>query len=164
MKTENLLTELIEMMRSFSYPIEQPIKKSFLDSLFNKTMQTETSAIIEHLCDEILTLFARQPDYLTFLKTIDGFEFNGLKMFSLSVPEPLVKNLFVINEFYRNNDNYLNPDLIERLVIGDDSISVFTYDTKTNLFEIRDNIGTKNVFGSFETFSDFLSEILETVR
>lgn len=164
MKTENLLTELIEMMRSFSYPIEQPIKKSFLDSLFNKTIQTETSAIIEHLCDEILILFARQPDYLTFLKTIDGFEFNGLKMFSLSVPEPLVKNLFVINEFYRNNDNYLNPNLIERLVIGDDSISAFTYDTKTNLFEIRDNIGTENVFGSFETFSDFLSEILETVR
>ncbi|STI79415.1 Uncharacterised protein [Escherichia coli] len=40
------------------------------------------------------------------------------------------KNLFAVNEFYRNNDDFINPDLQERLVIGDDSISIFTYDIK----------------------------------
>ena len=28
------------------------------------------------------------------------------------------KNLFAVNEFYRNNDDFINPDLQERLVIG----------------------------------------------
>ncbi|WP_431627990.1 YrhA family protein, partial [Enterobacter bugandensis] len=74
-----------------------------------------------------------------------------------------VKNLFVMNDFYRDNDDYINPDLAQRLVIGEDSISLFTYDTKSNLFEIRDNVGTENVFGSFDNFTDFLREILDTV-
>ena len=77
---------------------------------------------------------------------MDGFEVNGLRLFSLSIPEPSVKNLFTVNEFYRNNDDFINPDLQERLVIGDDSISIFTYDIKSNFFEIRDNIGTENIF------------------
>ncbi|MGQ7156162.1 hypothetical protein ACUODF_41440, partial [Escherichia coli] len=37
-------------------------------------------------------------------------------------------------------------------VIGDDSISIFTYDIKSNFFEIRDNIGTENIFSSFSDF------------
>ncbi len=39
---------------------------------------------------------------------------------------------FAVNEFYRDNDDFINPDLQERLVIGDDSISIFTYDIKSN--------------------------------
>ncbi len=94
---------------------------------------------------------------------MDGFEYDGLTLYSLSVPEPIIKNLFVVNEFYRNNDDYIDPDLAKRLVIGENSISLFTYDTKNNLFEIRDNVGTENVFGSFSNFTDFLTEILDTV-
>ncbi|MDC6909354.1 YrhA family protein, partial [Escherichia coli] len=103
-----------------------------------------------------------QPDYLTFLRAMDGFEVNGLRLFSLSIPEPSVKNLFAVNEFYRNNDDFINPDLQERLVIGDDSISIFTYDIKSNFFEIRDNIGTENIFSSFSDFSSFLNEIMDS--
>lgn len=73
-----------------------------------------------------------------------------------------VKNLFAVNEFYRDNDDFINPDLQERLVIGDDSISIFTYDIKSNFFEIRDNIGTENIFSSFSDFSSFLNEIMDS--
>ncbi|EPK3741925.1 protein YrhA, partial [Escherichia coli] len=93
---------------------------------------------------------------------MDGFEANGLRLFSLSIPEPSVKNIFAVNEFYRNNDDFINPDLQERLVIGDDSISIFTYDIKNNFFEIRDNIGTENIFSSFSDFSSFLNEIMDS--
>lgn len=62
---------------------------------------------------------------------------NGLRLFSLSIPEPSVKNLFAVNEFYRNNDDFINPDLQERLVIGDDSISIFTYDIKSNFLKLE---------------------------
>lgn len=68
---------------------------------------------------------------------MDGFEINGLRLFSLSIPEPSVKNLFAVNEFYRNNDDFINPDLQERLVIGDDSISIFTYDIKSNFLKLE---------------------------
>ncbi|MCV5212785.1 YrhA family protein, partial [Escherichia coli] len=65
-------------------------------------------------------------------------------------------------QHHRNNDDFINPDLQERLVIGDDSISIFTYDIKSNFFEIRDNIGTENIFSSFSDFSSFLNEIMDS--
>lgn len=164
MKIDDLLIELKIMMDKFAYPIENAIKSSFITSITERNSKNETSSILEQLCDELCILFSNQPDYLTFLEAMDGFEYNGLRIFSLSIPEPLVKNLFIMNEFYRNNDDYINPDLAERLVIGDDSISLFTYDTKTDLFEIRDNIGTDNVFGTFKSFTEFLDEILDTAR
>ncbi|MEY7701720.1 protein YrhA, partial [Escherichia coli] len=47
-------------------------------------------------------------------------------------------------------------------VIGDYSISICTYDIKSNFFEIRDNIGTENIFSSFSDFSSFLNEIMDS--
>lgn len=164
MKIEPLLIELKSMMNYWNFHIEDAIKESFIESMTKRNEEHQTSSILETLCDEVCILFNKHPDYIIFLKTMDGFEFDGLILYSLSIPEPLVKNLFIMNEFYRNNDDYINPDLAERLVIGNDSISLFTYDTKTDLFEIRDNIGTERVFGAFNNFPDFLNEIIDTVR
>lgn len=93
---------------------------------------------------------------------MDGFEVNGLRLFSFLILELLVKNFFAVNEFYRNNDDFINFDLQERLVIGDDSILIFTYDIKSNFFEIRDNIGTENIFSLFSDFFLFLNEIMDS--
>lgn len=163
MKIYNMLDNLKDEMVRWEYPIQDPIKNSFIESITKRKSTTDTSPILEDLANEICILLVNQPDYVTLLETMDGFEYDGLTLYSLSVPEPIIKNLFVVNEFYRNNDDYIDPDLAKRLVIGENSISVFTYDTKTNLFEIRDNIGTENVFGSFSNFTDFLTEILDTV-
>ncbi|HGY8655013.1 TPA: protein YrhA, partial [Escherichia coli] len=118
--------------------------ESFIESIIQIEFNSNSTNCLEKLCNEVSILFNNQPDYLNFLRAMDGFEVNGLRLFSLSIPEPSVKNLFTVNEFYRNNDDFINPDLQERLVIGDDSISIFTYDIKSNFFEIRDNIGTEN--------------------
>lgn len=158
-----ILNYLKSKMTNWNYPIEEPITDQYIESITRRKSTSSLSPMLEKLGDEVCLLFVNQPDYVTFLETMDGFEFDGLILFSLSIPEPLVRNLFVMNDFYRNNNDYINPDLSERLVIGNDSISVFTYDSKTNLFEIRDNVGTENVFGSFSNFTDFLSEILATV-
>lgn len=163
MKIYNMLDNLKGEMIKWEYPIQDPIKNSFIESITKRKSTSNTSPILEDLADELCILFVNQPDYVSFLEVMDGFEYDGITLYSLSVPEPIVKNLFVLNEFYRNNDDYIDPDLSKRLVIGEDSISLFTYDTKTNLFEIRDNVGTENVFSSFLNFADFLSEILDTV-
>lgn len=146
------------MMNDLDYPFEAPLKESFIESIIQIEFNSNSTNCLEKLCNEVSILFNNQPDYLNFLRAMDGFEVNGLRLFSLSIPEPSVKNLFTVNEFYRNNDDFINPDLQERLVIGDDSISIFTYDIKSNFFEIRDNIGTENIFSSFSDFSSFLNE------
>lgn len=163
MNIYNMLDNLKNEMTKWEYPIQEPLKDTFIDSITKRKPATDTSPILENLANELCILFVNQPDYVLLLEKMDGFEYDGLTLYSLSVPEPLIKNLFIVNEFYRNNDDYIDPDLAERLVIGENSISLFTYDTKTNLFEIRDNIGTDNIFGSFSNFTDFLSDILDTV-
>lgn len=156
---DNLKYEMVK----WEYPIQDPIKNSFIESITKRNSKTDISPILEDLANELCILFVNQPEYVSLLETMDGFEYDDLTLYSLSVPEPIIKNLFVVNEFYRNNDDYIDPDLAKRLVIGENSISLFTYDTKNNLFEIRDNVGTENVFGSFSNFTDFLTEILATV-
>lgn len=163
MNIYNMLDNLKNEMTKWEYPIREPLKDIFIESITQRKPTIDTSPILEDLANELCILFVNQPDYVLLLKKMDGFEYDGLTLYSLSVPEPLLKNLFVVNEFYRNNDDYIDPDLAERLVIGEDSISIFTYDTKTNLFEIRDNIGTDNIFSSFSNFQEFLSAILNTV-
>lgn len=163
MKIYNMLDNLKDEMIKWEYPIQDPIKISFIENITKRKSTTDISPILEDLANELCILFVNQPDYVSFLEIMDGFEYDGLTLYSLSVPEPIIKNLFIVNEFYRNNDDYIDPDLARRLVIGEDSISLFTYDTKTNLFEIRDNVGIENVFGSFSNFADFLSEILDSV-
>lgn len=158
-----MLDNLKDEMVKWEYPIQDPIKNSFIESITKRNSKTDISPILEDLANELCILFVNQPDYVSLLETMDGFEYDGLTLYSLSVPEPIIKNLFVVNEFYRNNDDYIDPDLAKRLVIGENSISLFTYDTKNNLFEIRDNVGTENVFGSFSNFTDFLTVILDTV-
>ncbi len=138
-------------MNDLDYPFEAPLKESFIESIIQIEFNSNSTNCLEKLCNEVSILFNNQPDYL-----------NGLRLFSLSIPEPSVKNRFTVNEFYRNNDDFINPDLQERLVIGDDSISIFTYDIKSNFFEIRDNIGTENIFSSFSDFSSFLNEIMDS--
>lgn len=164
MKIENILAELKNEMIKWEYPVQDPIEKSFLASILNRKPNASTIPVLEKLADELCILFSSQPDYITFLEYMDGFEYDGLTLYSLSTPEPLVKNLFVMNDFYRDNNDFIDPVLAERLVIGEDSISLFTYDTNSKLFEIRDNIATENVFGSFSDFNDFLEEILDTVK
>ena len=126
--TKTQINKLIKMMNDLDYPFEAPLKESFIESIIQIEFNSNSTNCLEKLCNEVSILFKNQPDYLTFLRAMDGFEVNGLRLFSLSIPEPSVKNLFAVNEFYRNNDDFINPDLQERLVIGDDSISIFTYD------------------------------------
>lgn len=162
MMTKTQISKLKKMMNDLDYPFEAPLKESFIESIIQIKFNSNSTNCLEKLCNEVSILFNNQPDYLTFLRAMDGFEVNGLRLFSLSIQEPSVKNLFAVNEFYRDNDDFINPDLQERLVIGDDSISIFTYDIKSNFFEIRDNIGTENIFSSFSDFSSFLNEIMDS--
>ena len=98
---------------------------------------------------------------------MDGFEFDGVILYSFALQleegDVPVNNIFLYNDNFRNNDVYVNADLSKRVEIGQDSISFFTYDLEENVYQIRDNVGTEKIFGSFDNLSEFLKEILEAV-
>ena len=104
MMTKTQINKLKKMMNDLDYPFEAPLKESFIESIIQIEFNSNSTNCLEKLCNEVSILFNNQPDYLTFLRAMDGFEVNGLRLFSLSIPEPSVKNLFTVNEFYRNND------------------------------------------------------------
>ncbi|SVX95705.1 Uncharacterised protein [Klebsiella pneumoniae] len=100
MMTKTQINKLKKMMNDLDYPFEAPLKESFIESIIQIKFNSNSTNCLEKLCNEVSILFNNQPDYLTFLRAMDGFEVNGLRLFSLSIPEPSVKNLFAVNEFY----------------------------------------------------------------
>ncbi|WP_029696796.1 YrhA family protein [Franconibacter pulveris 601] len=159
-----MIIELKTLMINSAYQIEPPVKKEFFDSILNKSVHSTPSLILNQIAREFYFLLIKQPDYGEFLKHMDGFEYNGLRLFSISNPEPAIKNIFLINEYYRNNDIYRDPVLQERLVIGEDGMSLFTYDAKKDLFEIRDSAASESVYGEFDNFTQLLAEMIASIK
>lgn len=158
-----LVENLQHLMARFNFPVAPPADPIFLSNIMNSISHNNLSKEMKALSDEAAELLRSQPDFMEFLKEIDGFEFNGIILYSFSNIEPSLQNFFIINDFYRHNSDFINPDLAERLVLGEDGTSVFTYDIQKQLFEIRDRIGTENIYSSHDNFYGFLNEIIETV-
>ncbi len=105
MMTKTQINKLKKMMNDLDYPFEAPLKESFIESIIQIKFNSNSTNCLEKLCNEVSILFNNQPDYLTFLRAMDGFEVNGLRLFShydsvnglrlfsLSIPEPSVKTL-----------------------------------------------------------------------
>ncbi|WP_039056425.1 YrhA family protein [Enterobacter sp. Bisph1] len=166
---EMMLDELTTLMEDCGYRINPPVSTDFLDSMFKvNSSKTELPLTLKSINNDIVLFLKNQPEYLNFIKKMDGFEFDGVMLYSFAVQleeDALpINNIFLYNDNFRNNDIYVNSDLSERLVIGQDSISFFTYDLDKNVYQIRDNVGTENIFGSFYSFHDFLKEILQVVK
>jgi hypothetical protein len=59
-----------------------PIKDSFLETIKIRESSNTLHPMLQTLGNEIDLLFTNQPDYVSFLKFMDGFEYNGLILFS----------------------------------------------------------------------------------
>ncbi|MEG4676624.1 YrhA family protein [Enterobacter cloacae] len=163
-----MVNELSALMEDNGYRIHPPVSSGFLKSMSKaNSSSTDLSPVLEGINNDILIFLESQPDYLYFLKKMDGFEFDRVILYSFALQleegDVPVNNIFLYNDNFRNNDVYVNADLSKHVVIGQDSISFFTYDLEENVYQIRDNVGTEKIFGSFDNLSDFLKEILEAV-
>ncbi|EMW6579345.1 MULTISPECIES: YrhA family protein [Enterobacter] len=163
-----MVNELSKLMEDYGYRIYPPVSTNFLESMTKaNSSNTDLPPVLKDINNDILFFLKKQPDYVYFLTKMDGFEFDGVILYSFALQleenNVPINNIFLYNDNFRNNDICVNTDLSERVVIGQDSISFFTYDLKENVYQIRDNVGTEKIFGSFDNFSDFLREILDTV-
>ncbi|EKF7116283.1 hypothetical protein OZ499_004655, partial [Escherichia coli] len=86
MMTKTQINKLKKMMNDLDYPFEAPLKESFIESIIQIGFNSNSTNCLEKLCNEVSILFNNQPDYLNFLRAMDGFEVNGLRLFSLSIP------------------------------------------------------------------------------
>lgn len=74
MMTKTQLNKLIKMMNDLDYPFEAPLKESFIESIIQIEFNSNSTNCLEKLCNEVSIIFKNQPDYLTFLRAMDGFE------------------------------------------------------------------------------------------
>lgn len=74
MMTKTQLNKLIKMMNDLDYPFEAPLKESFIESIIQIEFNSNSTNCLEKLCNEVSILFKNQPDYLTFLRAMDGFK------------------------------------------------------------------------------------------
>lgn len=97
---------------------------------------------------------------------MDGLEYNGLTLYGLVQAEngePLWSNIYIRNFETRDNDIYVDPNLADKVLIGEDGMSLFAYSSAENNFQIRDKASTEYVIESHESFSDFLTALFNTV-
>ncbi|MDM7089816.1 YrhA family protein, partial [Enterobacter asburiae] len=96
----------------------------------------------------------------------DGSEYNGLTFYNLvqAENENLVwSNIYIRNFEARDNEIYVDPNLTDKVLIGEDGMSLFAYSFADDCFQIRDKASTDYVIESHTEFDRFLSSLIQTV-
>ena len=100
-------------------------------------------------------------------KIMDGLEYNGLTLYSMVQAEngePVWSNIYIRNFETRDNNIYVDLNLSDKVLIGEDGMSVFAYSFREDCFEIRDKASTDYVIESHVHFSELLSALVDTVN
>ncbi|WP_409338447.1 YrhA family protein [Klebsiella pneumoniae] len=116
--------------------------------------------------EDIQRLLISRPDYADMFNIMDGGEYNGMTLYSLVQAEngePAWSNIFVRNFDTRINEIYVDPNLIGKVVIGEEGMSVIVYSFTDDRFEIRDKVSSDYVIESHTHFNGLLSALIEPV-
>ncbi|WP_374206558.1 YrhA family protein [Enterobacter roggenkampii] len=95
-----------------------------------------------------------------------SLEFNAATIYGFSQiadGEMLWSNIYTMNFYNRDNEIFIDPDLKDNIVIGEDSMSYFLYNMECKTFEIRDKIAP-GVLESFIEFNGILKYIIRTTE
>ncbi len=116
--------------------------------------------------EDIQRLMINRPDYSDMFNIMNGVEYKGLTLYSMVQAEngePVWSNIYIRNVETRDNDIYVDPNLSDKVLIGEDGMSVFAYSFTDVCFEIRDKASTDYVIESYSNFSELLSALIDTV-
>ncbi|MCW0973906.1 YrhA family protein [Pantoea agglomerans] len=155
------------LMISDSYPIASPIAPDVITDLKRNPAPMEWDETKRGVYSDIQKLVMTRQDYADMLEVMDGLEYNGLTLYSLTQAENgelAWSNIYIRNIDTRDNDVYVDPNLTDKLLIGEDGMSVFVYSFKEKCFQIRDKASTDYVIEEYETFSDLLSALIDIVK
>ncbi|HCM1930994.1 TPA: DUF4926 domain-containing protein [Salmonella enterica subsp. salamae serovar 51:c:-] len=150
-----------------NYPVANPVDPDVMADLMRKAAPAEWDAQKRKVFEDIQRLMIHRLDYSDMFKIMDGLEYNGLTLYSLvqaENDEPVWSNIYIRNFETRDNDIYVDPNLSDKVLIGEDGMSVFAYSFKDDCFEIRDKASTDYVIESHTNFSALLSALIDTVN
>lgn len=165
-ETRQLIGILNTLMVANNYPIAHPVDPNVMADLMRKTPPTEWDTPKKTAYEDIQRLMINRLDYAEMFNVMDGAEYNGLTLYNMVQAEngePLWSNIYVRNVETRDNEIYVDPNLTDKVLIGEDGMSIFAYSFTEDCFQMRDKASTEYVIESHKKFSDFLSALINTV-
>ncbi|MGU6971957.1 YrhA family protein [Salmonella enterica subsp. enterica serovar Oranienburg] len=154
------------LMVANNYPVANPVDPDVMVDLMRKAAPTEWGAQKKRVYEDVQRLMINRLDYSDMFNIMDGLEYNGLTLYSLVQAEngePVWSNIYIRNFDTRDNEIYVDPNLTDKVLIGEDGMSVFAYSFTDDCFEIRDKASTDYVIESHSNFSELLSALIDTV-
>ncbi|HII1670887.1 TPA: YrhA family protein [Salmonella enterica] len=154
------------LMVANNYPVANPVDPDVMADLMRKATPTEWDAQKKRVYEDIQRLMINRLDYSDMFNIMDGLEYNGSTLYSLVQAEngePIWSNIYIRNVDTRENEIYVDPNLTDKVLIGEDGMSVFAYSFTDDCFEIRDKASTGYVIESHPSFSELLSALIDTV-
>lgn len=150
-----------------NYPVANPVDPDVMADLMRKAAPAEWDAQRRRVYEDIQRLMINRLDYSDMFKIMDGFEYNGLTLYSVVQAEngePVWSNIYIRNFETRDNEMYADPNLSDKVLIGEDVFSLFAYNFANDCFEIRDKASTDYVIESHSNFSALLSTLINRVN
>lgn len=149
-----------------NYPIANPVDPDVMADLMRKAAPAEWDAQKIRVYEDIQRLMTSRPDYTGMFEIMDGLEYNSLTLYSMVQAEngkPVWSNIYTRNFEIRDNEIYVDPNLTDKVLIGEDGVSVFAFSFTGDCFEIRAKASTDYVIESHNDFSELLSALIDTV-
>ncbi|MCU6305050.1 DUF4926 domain-containing protein [Enterobacter quasiroggenkampii] len=162
--TPNILKTLLV---DNNFPLANPVDPDVIADLMRNAAPAEWDAQKRRVYEDIQRLMINRLDYSGMFAIMDGLEYNGLTLYSLTQAEngePVWSNIYIRNVEIRDNDIYVDPNLTDKVLIGEDAMSVFAYNFKDDCFEIRDKASTELAIESHVNFSELLSALIDTMN
>lgn len=157
------IRNLKSLMVEGNYPVADPVDPDVMADLMHKVAPVEWEDKKRRVYEDIQRLLISRPDYADMFNIMDGGEYNGMTLYSLVQAEngePAWSNIFVRNFDTRINEIYVDPNLIGKVVIGEEGMSVIVYSFTDDRFEIRDKVSSDYVIESHTHFNGLLSALM----
>ena len=155
------------MLVENNYPVVNSVDPDVMADLMRQIAPAEWKAQKRKVFEDIQRLMFKRLDYSDMFKIMDGFKYNGLTLYSVVQAEngePVWSNIYIRNVEIRDNDIYVDPNLTDKVLIGEDAMSAFAYNFKDDCFEIRDKASTEVAIESHVNFSEMLSALIDTMN
>ena len=124
---QDLLNRVAQEQRPFSSSLQPPCSELWIQGLLLRANQ-ELHANIP-------------PEYLDFLRTTNGFDWNGVVIYASEAtpiaghPDRSISGFVEMNLLYRDDSRF--EDL---LVFGSDGVNIYTYRISADAYEIYDEV------------------------
>lgn len=157
---------LKKLMVSDDYAVAAPVPSGVMSDLLQTVSPVEWEGYKKAVYGDIQKLLISRQDYAHLFVLMDGLEYNGLTIYNLTQSEngiPVWSNIYTQNMDARSNDIYEDLNLTDKVIFGEDGMSLFTYNFSDDTFEIRDRVATDYIIESYRNFNEFLSAVVATV-